>query len=102
MEPPAIPSTAVLLSAVLTRISRSCNKRMPRRTIRTKHREQKAAEASARAEAKALELGANGWTPSEGTGILLTTLRRLERRGQVELRASTNSEGRIDLHFRAV
>jgi hypothetical protein len=74
---------------------------MPRRTIRTKHREQKADEASVRAEAKALALGANGFIPSEGTGILLTTLRRLERRGQIELRPSINPEGRIVLHFRA-
>lgn len=61
----------------------------------------KAEEAAARAEAKALELGANGWVNKEGTGVHLGTLRRLEAQKKIELKPSI-VDGRIHLHFRAI
>ena len=62
-------------------------------------RKMRAAEASERAEAKALAACSAGWAPFPGSGVALTTLRRLEARGLIEYRSAV-TDGRITARYR--
>lgn len=62
-------------------------------------RKMRAAEASERAEAKALAACADGWAPFPGSGVQLATLRRLEARGLIEYRSEV-TDGRITARYR--
>ena len=63
-------------------------------------RKMRAAEASERAEAKALAACAAGWAPFPGSGVALATLRRLEAKRLIELRSEVVN-GRITTRFLA-
>lgn len=54
-------------------------------------------EASDRAQVAC----ADGWTAQSGTGILLATLRRMEREGKIALDTRV-ADGRVAVFFRAV
>ena len=69
--------------------------------FRNSRRKARAAEASARAEAKALAACENGWAPFPGSGVHLATLRRLERKKLIEYVSETDpTTGLIVCRFR--
>ena len=78
---------------------------MPKRSIsaslRNGRRKVKQAEASARAEAKALAAGTPDWAPFPGSGVHLATLRRLEAAKKI-VYESKIEQGRIICRFRTV
>ena len=73
----------------------------PSNHARTCHRKRKAAEASARAEAKALAAGTPDWAPFPGSGVRLATLRRLEAAEKI-VYESKIEQGRIVCRFRTI
>jgi hypothetical protein len=79
---------------------------MPKRSIstslRNSRRMQKQAEASVRAEEKALLAGTPDWAPFPGSGVHLATLRRLEAAKKLVYQAKTDEKGRITAKFRTV